>query len=103
MAVARWCSGNHTAASLAGEKMTKVWATAQRPCPPMKKANGACIPIAVLGRARSTLPAKFSHAPRTVCRDKVRGTARPACTPSWHQNPPCTEMTARRPWSGRRR
>lgn len=71
MAVARWCSGNHKAASLAGEKTTRVWARAQRLCPPMRKANGSWIPPTMKGKVRNTLPAKFSHAHTMVCRDGV--------------------------------
>lgn len=70
LAVARWCSGNHKAASLAGEKMTRVWARAQRLWPPIRRANGVWIPNNTEGRVRSTLPAKFSHAHRMVCREQ---------------------------------
>lgn len=70
LAVARWCSGNHSAASLAGEKMTRVWARAQRLCPAMRKAKGSLVLGSTQGRARRTLPEKFSHAHRMVYRDK---------------------------------
>lgn len=69
LAVARWCSGNHKAASLAGEETTRVWARAQRLCPLMKKAKGLGILTGKHGTARSTLPEKFNHAPRIVCRN----------------------------------
>lgn len=81
LAVARWCSGNHSAASLAGEKMTRVWARAQRLCPLMRKANGSWTLTSMQGTERSTLPAKFSHAHRTVCGGGVRSTAWPADSP----------------------
>lgn len=69
LAVARWYSGNHKAASLAGEEMTRVWARAQRLWPLMKKAKGLGILTAKHGTARSKLPEKFNHAPRIVCRN----------------------------------
>lgn len=66
LAVARWCSGNHKAASLAGEKMTRVWARAQKLCPPRRKTNGSWMPRAMQGMERITLPQKFRNAPRVV-------------------------------------
>ena len=82
LAVARWCSGNHKAASLAGEKMTRVWARAQKLCPPRRKTNGSWMPRAMQGMERITLPQKFRNAPRVVCKGGVRRAAQqPGCPP----------------------
>lgn len=112
LAVARWCSGNHREASLAGEKMTRDWARAQRLCPLMRKAYGSWVPMNVQDRARSTLPAKFSTAHRTVCGMRSRALlagpdahpalpppCRPAglVAPPGHRPRPGEEATLRNP------
>lgn len=68
LAVARWWSGNHRAASLVGAKTMRGWAKAPRVCPNITigywilKLSPGSVP-----RNRSTAPSMFSQAPRISC------------------------------------
>lgn len=70
--VARWCSGNQTAASLVGIKRMKGWARAPKVWPNMTNGNrSAWVSPHSVPQMRPTAPTMFSQDPRINCRLKM--------------------------------
>lgn len=98
LADARWCSGNHSAASLVGVKMIRGWARALRVWPSITTRNMRSEPFSFdVPRKRSSAPSMFSQAPRTSCGGKGQKVKEQSQEPTWahrklqpNKDPVCT-------------